>query len=176
MNIEYTLTRKDYREFLQLTYKRIARIGKGNLKFFSLNLVAWIFIGMAFAAAVQFYDVYAWFDFFHLNSALIFLGIGFAWLVGISVYQRRFYLHYSIDNEGHLLQQHHASITEDAIEVSSSMTRASYSWSAFQGRECSKNLVCLYIDNGQAIIFPKRAFQGENQFEEFIALFDSKTK
>lgn len=176
MNFEYQLTRNEYREFLKLTYKRIARIGKGNLKFTSLNLAAWIFIGMAFAATVRFYELYSWIDFLHLNLALIFLGIGILSLVAISIYQRSFYMRYSIDEEGYLLQKHHASITEDGVDATTNYIRTSYSWGAFQGRECSKNLVCLYIDNGQAVIFPKQAFENEEQFEAFISLFDSKIK
>ncbi len=176
MNIEYQLTRNEYREFLKLTYQRIARIGKGNIKFIALNLVAWIFIGLAFAATDRFYEVYGWIDLHHLNFALTFLGIGVVCLIAISIYQRRFYMHYSIDEEGYLLQKHNASINKDTIDVTTSDTQASYSWGAFQGRECSNNLVCLYIDNGQAVIFPKRAFQNEEQFEEFISLFDSKIK
>jgi hypothetical protein len=44
MNIEFTLSRKEYEEFAELAAKRILRISGANTKIFTINVVAWIFL------------------------------------------------------------------------------------------------------------------------------------
>jgi len=174
MEIEFKLTRKDYGEFLKLAYSRMSRIGKGNMKFIVLNTVTWMLIGVAATGMFRFYELHDEIDFMHLNIALLFLGLGVIWLFGITVYQRKFYLHYSIGEQGHLLKKQIARITDDVISIDTKDSKQTYSWSAVQGAEYSKHLACLFIDNGQAIIFPKRAFESDSKMEEFKALVDGK--
>ena len=57
MNIEFQLTRKEYREFVKFTYARVMRIGKGHIKFQALNLVTWIFIGIFLTGMYNFIHI-----------------------------------------------------------------------------------------------------------------------
>lgn len=172
MEIEFELTRVDYSEFLKLAYARMSRIGKGHAKFFVLNMVAWVFIGVAATGVFRFYEMYDGIDFLHLNLALLFLGLSVIWLFGATMYQRKFYLRYAIDEKGHLLKKQKASITDTGITISTADSMQAYSWPAIQGADYSSNLACLFIDNGQALIFPKNAFKSD--FEDYRSLVESK--
>lgn len=174
MELEFELTREDYKEFVKHAYSRMARIGKGKMKFFVLNLVAWVLIGIAATGVFRFYEMYDGIDFLHLNLAFLFLGFSVVWLIVITVYQQKFYLRYALDEHGHLLKPQVASITEETIDISTNVSNQTYAWSAIQGSEYSDNLAYLFIDNGQALIFPKRAFESDSQMEAYVALVDSK--
>jgi hypothetical protein len=176
MEIRYTLNRDDYKEFLQLAYARVYRIGKGKIKFFFLHLVGWFFIGMALNAVFRFNTQYGGLDFFHLHLAVVFLGTGTTWICGTAVYHRRFYTRYSLGDDGYLSKAQHARFTDEGIVLSGKDTKQTYLWSAVQATESAKNVVCLFIDNSQAIIFPKRAYRDKDQLDSFLELVDSKTK
>lgn len=174
MEIEFELTRNDYGEFLKIAYSRMSRIGKGNTKFFVLNLVTWVLIGIAATGVFRFYEIYDEIEFLHLNIALLFFILSVIWLFGVTVYQRKFYLHYSIDEQGHLLKKQIARITDDKISISTNDSKQIYSWAAIRGAEYSKHLACLFIDNGQALIFPKRAFKSDSKIEDYKSLVNKK--
>jgi hypothetical protein len=174
MEIEFTLNRKEYLEFLKLAYARMTRIGKGNSKFFALNVLVWIFIGMGLTGIFRFYKTYEGLDFKHLNLALVFLAISAIGLFAVAIYQRKFYLYYALNEDGHMLKRQKAKFTYDEIDIVTADTSQSFSWSSIQGKECSKNLICLYIDNSQALILPKRVFSGDGQIKEICELIDNR--
>jgi YcxB-like protein len=175
MEIEFELTRADYGEYLKLAYARMFRIGKGGMKFFVLNIVTWVFIGMGVTGIIRFYELYdGIIELLRLNLALLFLGLSVIWLLGVTVYQRKFYLRYAIDEQGYLLKKQKANFTDDGITIFTSDSKQTYSWAAIQGNEDSSNLACLFIDNGQALIFPKSAFNSDFKMDEYRSLVKSK--
>lgn len=171
MEIEFTLTRADYAEFLKHTYARLLRLGKGNVKFTVINLIVWILIGIGLTGVLRFYETYNGLDFIHLNIGLSFLAIGLICLFAITIYQRKFYMRYSLSESGYLLRKQKAIFNEVVVEVSNDVGQQTYTWKAFQGLEYSKNLVYLFIDNGQAVIFPRNLIE-EN--EALKNLLDTK--
>ena len=100
MNIEFQLTRKEYREFVKFTYARVMRIGKGHIKFQALNLVTWIFIGIFLTGMYNFIHTYDGFYDIPLFISLSALAIAVILFGCMAIYQRRFFLHYSIADDG----------------------------------------------------------------------------
>lgn len=174
MEIEFALNRKDYLEFLKLAYSRMTRIGRGNSKFLAANVVVWIFIGMGFTGIFRFYETYDGLEFKHLNLALVFFAVSGIGLLAVTIYRSKFYLYYSLNENGYMLKGQRARFTNDEIDIVTSDTSQSFSWRSIQDKEYSKNLICLYIDNAQALIVPKRAFSSEGELEEVCELLDSR--
>ena len=168
METTFRLTRDEYAEFIKLAYGRMTRIGRGGKKFFFINVLVWIAIGMGFAGVFRFYEVYEGIDFQHLNYALLFWGVSIVGLILATMYQRKFYMHYSISDNGHMLKEQSVSVTGEKILFSTINTNQSYEWSAIQEIEKSKNLMCMYIDNNQALLIPFRSFDDKKSRNEFV--------
>jgi len=175
MDIEFKLNREEYEEFFKLAYSRLSRIGKANTMMRATNLVVWIFIGIGFTGIFRFYDVYEGLDFQHLNFALGFWVIGILGFIAASLYRRKVYIHCSIDEDGQVLKNQKVSLTEEGIRCYTTDSEQSYSWSTIQDKEHSKNLICLYIDNTQALLIPKRSFNEPAQLQQFTDYIDRKT-
>ncbi|RLW60447.1 MAG: hypothetical protein B6D75_07475 [gamma proteobacterium symbiont of Stewartia floridana] len=168
METKFKLTRDEYAEFIKLAYGRMAKIGNGGKKFFLINLLAWIVIGMGFAGIFRFYEVNEGINFQHLNYALMFWGISIVGLILATTYQRKFYMHYSLSDNGHMLKEQSVSATEESITFSTINTKQSYEWTAIQEIEISKSFICMYIDNNQALLVPCRSFKDKESKEEFV--------
>jgi len=174
METKFKLTREEYVEFLKMAYQRMARIGNGGKKFFSINLVLWIVIGMGFAGIFRFYEVYEGIEFQHLNFALISWGVSIAGLILATAYQRKFYMHYSLNDNGHMLKEQSVLVTEENITFTTINTKQSYEWTAIQEIEKSKSFICMYIDNNQALLIPFKAFKEENEKIKFIEFVEEQ--
>jgi len=174
MDTEFKLTREEYVEFIKLAYSRMSRLGGGSKKFIFINIIVWIFIGMGFAGIFRFYEVYEGLDFKHLNIALTFWVIGILGIIAASIYQRKFYLHHSLSEDGRMLKDQKVTLSDDAITFSTVDCNQSYSWSSIRDCEYSENLICLYIDNNQALLIPKRAIGEETKLQELIDFINIK--
>ncbi len=115
METKFKITREEYVEFLKLAYGRMAKIGNGGKKFFFINMFLWVIIGMGFAGIFRFYEVYEGIEFKHLNFALLSWGVSIVGLILATIYQRKFYMHYSLSENGHMLKEQSVSVTEENI-------------------------------------------------------------
>lgn len=172
MVIKFSLNRAEYGEFLRLTYRRISSIGSGAKKFFAINLIVWIFIGMGFAGVFHFYERYSGLDFKHLNYALIYWGISVIGLIASATFQRKFYLKYALNDDGHMLKPQEIHFDNEGVRITTDNTKQSFLWSSFQGKEYSERLICLYIDTCQAVLVPTRVITGDSQKDELKELID----
>jgi hypothetical protein len=168
MEIEFSLKREEYEEFVKAAYARISRISKASGKMFVVNIVVWIFFGIGFAGIIHFYEEYQNLDFAHLNIALI------AWLIGVlgfmaaNIFQQKLFLKHSINENGRMLKAQKVQISEQCLTYQTNDCVQTYEWEAIQELEESKNLYCFYIDNNQALLVPKRIVIEAGRSEEFI--------
>ena len=172
MKIEFSLNRGEFNEFLRLAYRRMSNIGNGGKKFFTINVIVWIFVGMGFTGIFRFYEAYDGLDFKHLNYALIFWGISVVGFIATTTFQRKFYMKYALSDQGHMLKEQKVSFSNEGVRITTDNTEQFFSWAAFQDKECSDNLICLYIDNSQAVLIPKRVIQGSSHEDELNEIID----
>ena len=168
MEIEFSLKREEYEEFVKAAYGRISRISKASGKMFVANIVVWIFFGVGFSGVIHFYEQYQDLDFFHLNIALYAWLIGTFGLIGANAFQQKLFLNHSINEDGRMLKSQTLQISEQGLRYKTNNCEQSYDWSAIQELEESRNLYCFYIDNNQALLVPKRAVSESKQTEEFL--------
>lgn len=174
MEVEYELSREEYVEYVKLAYARMARIGKAHLQMFAINIVIWIFVGMGIMGLFDFYKSYDGIDFSYLNLTLVLWGIAIVGLIAVTVYQRKFYMHHSLNENGRMMKRQTVSLTDEAIGFRTVDSEQTYWWPAIMAKEVSKHLICLYIDNNQALLIPKRVFADEAHLQEWLSYIDNK--
>lgn len=168
MEIEFSLKREEYEEFVKAAYARISRISKASGKIFVVNIVVWIFFGFGIAGVTNFYDEYQYLDFENLYISLIALVIGVVGFMVGNVFQQKLFLKYSIHESGQMLKSQKVQISEHGLTYLTSDCIQSYEWEAIQEFAESKNLYCFYIDNNQALLVPKRAINEAGHSDEFL--------
>lgn len=174
MEIEFTLSRKEYEEFVCAAYAKIARIGKINTKMFVANIIAWIFVGAGFTGVLRFYETANIQSFKDLTIGLALLLIGALAVFAVSIFKNKLYLHHSIGKNGRMLRPQKVQLSENGIKFSTSDCEQMYSWNVIQKQQKTKNLVCLYIDNNQALLIPMRSLKEQNISEEFLAYLSDR--
>jgi hypothetical protein len=174
MEVKFKLLKNEFEEFIKLAYARMTRIGHGNKKMFVVNVFVWIFIGIGFASIFRFYKAHEEFNLIPLNVSLIFFVIGLVGVFVASIYRQKYYIKYSLNESGHFLKDQTVSITEERIKIKTVNTEQLYLWSAIQDIEISKDLICMYIDNNQALLIPKKAFESENYKNEFVSYIEEQ--
>ncbi|MCG8095268.1 MAG: YcxB family protein [Candidatus Thiodiazotropha endolucinida] len=168
MEIEFSLKREEYEEFVKAAYARISRISKASGKIFVINIVVWVFFGFGIAGVINFYEEYQYLDFENLNISLIAMVIGVIGFMVGNIFQQRLFLKYSISESGQMLKSQKVQVSEHGLTYLTNNCTQSYEWEAIQELEESKKLYCFYIDNNQALLVPKRAINEIGGSEEFL--------
>ncbi len=168
MEIEFSLKRKEYEEFVKVAYDRISRISKAGNKMFIINIVVWVFFGIGFASVMNFYEKYEYLNFLKLNIGISAFLASMLVFIGANIFQQRLYLKHSINENGRMLQLQKLQISDQGFMYQTNDCEQLYKWSAIQEFEESKNLYCFYIDNNQALIVPKRTVNAAGQSEKLL--------
>lgn len=174
MKKKFELSRNEFEEFIQLAYSRMSLIGQGDKKMLVVKIFIWVFIIMGFAGIIWFHLENEGLNLMRLNLSLVFFGIGLLGIVAFGIYQREYYRHYSLHESGHILKEQTVIITKTGIHFETVNTKQFYLWSAIQTVETSKHLICLYIDNNQALLVPKTIFNSERTEHAFISYINEK--
>lgn len=167
MEIEFTLKREEYEEFVKAAYSRISRISKSSGKMFTANIMVWVFFGLGFAGVIHFYEKYQYLDFSHLNIAFLAILIGVSGFIAANIFQQKMFIKHSIDENGRMLKPQKLEISERGLTYKTADCVQSYEWAAIQDLEETKNLYCFYIDNNQALLIPKRSVTETGKTKEF---------
>jgi len=175
MEIEFNITEEEHAEFIKSACIRLAKLGKINKNLFAINICEWIAIGFGFAALIKFYEVNNGLNFYHLNFAVISLIVGGIIIFLSMLYKARIHIKHSLNKDGHMLKKQTVLANNESICFNTIDTKQSFNWSAVLYKECTQNLILLYIDNNQALIIPKRAFSNTDEMNMFMKLIESKS-
>ena len=66
------------------------------------------------------------------------------------------------------------TFTEEGVLVESKEGKAAFRWSAFSHCQCKDQTVSLYLEDGDNLIYPRRFFAHENDWETFVGLVRCK--
>ncbi len=173
MELEFHLNRKDFAEFNRLAQARIRRIGKSRFKFMLLDMLVWLFVGIGMMGLVRLRQTMVS-DPLPLYLSVFSLGVAILLGVVYLVLKGRHFLRHALDDRGAFLSEQSLLLGEDEIVSRSPHITARLTWDAILDADWSGKLVCLFIDNNQAIVIPKRAFEDEQQMREAVALIKRK--
>ena len=138
MEIEFTLKREEYEEFVKATYSRISRTSKSSGKMFVVNIIVWVFFGMGFAGIIHFYEKYQYLDFLHLNIAFVSILIGVSGFIVTNILQQKLFIKHSINENGRMLKPHKLEISEQGLTYKTVDCVQSCEWAAIQDFEKTK--------------------------------------
>lgn len=160
--LTFTLTVDEVAALNKQKRVRMKRISNANKKMAIANWTMSLLVVLGLTGLLQFYDIYSGkIDLMRLNIPLILLALSFVGFIIFGAYQRKFYLHASLNEHGHTLRKQTISFSEDGVVLKTAHSSQSFSWDAILDFESTINQLYLYIDNDHALTIPKRALGDE---------------
>ena len=168
--LTFKLTRAEIAELSKYGYMRVERIANAKRKLDITNWMLSLFVVIALASLLRFYDAYN-IDFSYLNTSLIFAALGLIGFMAFGSYRRKLHERYAFDDNGFSLGEQTVSFSEDGVAFKTAHSAYSFSWEAIVGIESTDSQIYLYIDNYHALHIPKRALgngAGQSHWIAFI--------
>lgn len=172
MELSFKLTRDDYLEFIKHTYARMAKIGNLNTKLFIINMFIWAAVTIGFISIYKVFQTTQGDELIHLSIFLVFWSIAAIAVFSSIYYERKYYMYHSLNDDGLFFKNQRVEVSEEGYRVITGGTESFYKWTAILQIENTKNLICMYLDNNQALLIPKRALEGENMQNKLQAYID----
>lgn len=156
----FTLSRSDFRSFQKevgkLIRKRLPR-GSG----FLLQVVVWLFIGLAVSAYFRLYENASEYRRpLALVGGLLTAAVG-AFVLGQALSARLVQRHLLLEN-GSLLSPQTIAVDDEGLALSTSngLGSSKFAWGAFIGRTEDARNFYLFLDSSYALIIPKSVVAG----------------
>jgi hypothetical protein len=115
MKIQVAPSKSDYEEFYKEAVSRVYSQGKLKSNLFILNIIYFMFLGIAVAGFINFYEACDECDLNHLNTAVVTLVIWFVFTLLVQRWERKEFIVKSVSDCGAFLQQKEFEITESGI-------------------------------------------------------------
>ncbi|MEP7043598.1 MAG: YcxB family protein [Dokdonella sp.] len=172
MQIEFTLSAADVREYWKHVYARLQKKSKlGSLPAW-LGVCAWAALLLGVAGFYHFLSHYSGAERENLLLTAALVTFSAATSIGSRVLHRRWVAQVWLAPDAALLQRRRIELAEDGIQVSTPETQERYQWGAIKGVSSSSNLFCLHLDSHTALLIPKRAFATEAESAHAFRLIE----
>ncbi len=168
LSLTVDVTADDYREYLRFVqHKAKLAMSKdgGTIPTRFLNMLIWIFIGLALTLLANWAEIPIHFPSV-IGSAIIAFVICFT---QIWWYSKRFQEHVMPEPDGIILGKHQYHFRHANIEVQSQYVNSVLQWKSVKSIEETQKCLFLILDRCHGYILPKRAFTGEIAIANFKA-------
>lgn len=152
----FTLSRADFLALHKVISRRLTQISGANTKLFFANLVAWVPLGIAFAAYTALFWKHPGLsrDLAIVAAAFV---VGVTLLLGGALLKQRIYRGVMLSSDSWFLAQQTVALDPEGLTAQGAYGEVRYPWSSVGHlAEDSTNLY-LFIDHTQAFVLPKAA-------------------
>lgn len=163
-NLAYQLTRADLSEYQAATMKRVkARARQQGALNWPAKVLIWL--GLAIAAAMVFHVFKAT----DREVGTLLAGYLIGAVTVVLALQSKRLTRAMLQDDGPTLSAHKARIDEAALRFDGTFAKARYDWSGIIDATELPAAIVLWLEPGQGVILPKRAFKSETEAKAFLA-------
>lgn len=157
MELEFQLTKGDYKEYSRYTNQRIIGANK-------------YFVWGRYGLYLFLFILLVYFDDQRYQYGVIGVGLGFIFYL---YYNHLWFRHYEM-SEWIILAPQKIICTAKGLEIKIPKAKSVLEWEYYFDFEETENLFLLFIESNLANMIPKRIFKDENQMKEFRKLCQDK--
>lgn len=166
----FTLTRDDFARLQKLVVQRLRTTPGLASKMFLVQVVVWLFGGMAGATYMRLYTESPELS-DGLGTVAALLVVAAAVSVLLPLYSRWLLRRSMLSDHGFFLSPQSAELSDEGLHVVQRCGRSTLLWSAFLAHAEDEKNHYLFIEPVQAFVLPKAAVPDAEQFERLTAGF-----